>query len=124
MAVNKIEVIKSAKDGLDVLPDLHRYAALAAAGEDPQIPADDFERLKWYGLFHRKRTPGHYMLRMRIPNGVLHSEQIEAIAVVITKAVGHRIRSRQLPADGSPHSTRPSQDPDPPMYTGSRTRPR
>ena len=87
MPVNKIEVIKSAKDGLDVLPDLHRYAALAAAGEDPQIPAEDFERLKWYGLFHRKRTPGHYMLRMRIPNGVLTSEQIEAVAE-ISEAVG------------------------------------
>ena len=87
MAVNKIEVIKSAKDGLDVLPDLHRYAALAAAGEDPQIPSDDLERLKWYGLFHRKRTPGHSMLRMRIPNGVLNSEQIEAIAE-LSEAVG------------------------------------
>ena len=89
MAVNKIEVLKSAKDGLDVLPDLHRYAALAAAGEDPQVSADDFERLKWYGLFHRKRTPGHYMLRMRIPNGVLNSEQIEAIAE-ISEVVGRR----------------------------------
>ncbi len=82
MAVNKIEVIKSAKDGLDVLPDLHRYAALAAAGQDHQIPADDFERLKWYGLFHRKRTPGYFMLRMRIPNGVLNSEQIQAVAEI------------------------------------------
>ena len=29
MPVNKIEVLKTDKDGLDVLPDLHRYAALA-----------------------------------------------------------------------------------------------
>lgn len=82
MVVNKIEVLKAARDGLDVLPDLHRYAALAAAGEDPQIPAEDFERLKWYGLFHRKRTPGHFMLRMRIPGGALSSEQIEAIGEI------------------------------------------
>ncbi len=82
MVVNKIEVLKSARDGLDVLPDLHRYATLAAAGEDPQIPAEDFERLKWYGLFHRKRTPGYYMLRMRIPGGVLTSEQLAAIGEI------------------------------------------
>ena len=87
MAVNKIEVLKSAKDGLDVLPDIQRYASLAAAGEDPQIPAEDFERFKWYGLFHRKPTPGHYMLRMRIPGGVLTSEQMAAVGE-ISNAVG------------------------------------
>ncbi len=87
MAVNKIEVLKLTKDGLDVLPDIHRYAALAAAGEDPQIPAEDFERFKWYGLFHRKPTPGHYMLRMRIPGGVLTSEQMAVIGE-ISNAVG------------------------------------
>ena len=87
MAVNKIEVLKSAKDGLDGLPDIQRYAALAAAGEDPQIPAEDFERFKWYGLFHRKPTPGYYMLRMRIPGGVLTSEQMAAIGE-ISNAVG------------------------------------
>ena len=72
---NKIEQIKAAKDGLDVLPDLHRYAAQ----EDPEFDPDDFERLKWYGLFHRKATPGHFMLRLRIPNGILTSEQLAAI---------------------------------------------
>ena len=82
MAVNKIEVLKSAKDGLDVLPDIQRYAAMAAAGEDPQIPAEDFERFKWYGLFHRKPTPGYYMLRMRIPGGVLTSEQMAAVGEI------------------------------------------
>ena len=85
MVVNKIEVLKAAKDGLDVLPDLHRYAALAAAGEDPQIPPEDFERLKWYGLFHRKTTPGRYMLRMRIPGGVLNSEQMAAVGEIANR---------------------------------------
>jgi ferredoxin-nitrite reductase len=85
MPANKIEVLKSARDGLDVLPDLHRYAALAAAGENPQIPADDFERLKWYGLFHRKRTPGYFMLRLRIPGGALTSEQIVAIGEIANR---------------------------------------
>ena len=81
MAPNRIEAIKDAKDGLDVLPDLYRYAV---EGVDA-IPADDFERLKWYGLFHRKATPGYFMLRMRIPNGVLTSEQITAIGEIANR---------------------------------------
>ena len=81
MAPNRIEEIKSAKDGLDVLPDLYRYAV---EGVDA-IPADDFERLKWYGLFHRKATPGYFMLRMRIPSGVLTSEQITAIGEIANR---------------------------------------
>lgn len=72
---NRIEEWKASKDGLDVLPDLYRYAATGAES----IPDDDLERLKWYGLFHRKATPGFFMLRLRIPNGVLSSEQIAAV---------------------------------------------
>ena len=78
MARNKIEELKSEKDGLDVLPDLYRYAVEGVEA----IPADDLERLKWYGLFHRKATPGYFMLRIRIPNGVLTSEQIAAVGEI------------------------------------------
>ena len=78
MAANKIEAIKTAKDGLDVLPDIQRYAIQGVQA----IPDDDFERLKWYGLFHRKQTPGFFMLRIRMPNGVLTSEQLAAIAEI------------------------------------------
>ena len=72
---NQIELYKQAKDGLDVLPDLHRYAQL----DEPVYEDGDLERLKWYGLFHRKATPGFFMLRMRIPNGLLTTEQLAAI---------------------------------------------
>ena len=75
---NLIEAIKDAKDGLDVLPDLHRYAAM----DEPVFDDGDLERLKWYGLFHRKATPGYFMLRMRIPNGALTSEQLAAIGEI------------------------------------------
>ena len=71
-----IEAIKRTKDGLDVLDDIYRYAC---EGFDA-IPEDDFERLKWYGLFRRKQTPGFFMMRLRMPNGFLTSEQLEGIA--------------------------------------------
>ena len=72
---NPIEAFKDAKDGLDVLPDLYRYAEMDA----PEYAEGDLERLKWYGLFHRKATPGFFMLRMRIPNGILTTEQLAAV---------------------------------------------
>jgi ferredoxin-nitrite reductase len=71
---NKIEEIKRVKDGLDVLDDIYRHAS---SGVMPD--ADDLERMKWYGLFHRRQTPGYFMLRLRIPNGILTSEQITEI---------------------------------------------
>ena len=78
---NRVEAIKRAKDGLDVFPDLLRYAR---EGFDA-IPPDDYERLKWYGLFHRRATPGYFMLRPRIPNGVLTSEQAAAIGGIANR---------------------------------------
>src|SRR3990172_5652566 len=72
---NKIEEIKRAKDGLDVLGDIYRYAELGFDAIDP----DDYERMKWYGLFHRRQTPGFFMMRLRIPNGILTSRQIAAL---------------------------------------------
>ena len=50
----EIEHIKARKDGLDVLADIYRYAGSPGLDIDP----DDLERMKWYGLFHRKATPG------------------------------------------------------------------
>ena len=76
--MNKIEAIKREKDGLDVLPDLYRYARVGWEA----IDEGDVERLKWYGLFHRKTTPGFFMLRLRVPNGVLSSEQLSTIGAI------------------------------------------
>ncbi len=82
MAKNKIEEIKRAKDGLDVFADIQRWAQMGPDASIEEIPADDLERLKWYGIFHRKTTPGYFMMRLRIPNGIATSEQIETIAEI------------------------------------------
>ncbi len=75
---NKIEEIKRAKDGLDVLDDIYRYAREGFESIHP----DDLDRMKWYGLFHRRQTPGFFMMRLRIPNGILSAVQLSAIADV------------------------------------------
>ncbi|HEX6288051.1 MAG TPA: hypothetical protein VFZ66_02620 [Herpetosiphonaceae bacterium] len=76
MSQTPIEQIKAAKDGLAVLPDIYRYAREGFAA----IPADDLERMKWYGLFHRKQTPGYFMMRLRLPNGIVSSAQLRTLA--------------------------------------------
>lgn len=41
-------------------------------------------RLKWMGLFHRaKQAPGTFMWRLRVPNGIVTSEQLKAVGEVI-----------------------------------------
>jgi len=78
MPNNKVEDLKAARDGLDILPDISRWAREGVEA----IPDDDLERLKWFGLFHRKATPGYFMLRIRMPNGTATVEQIRAIAEI------------------------------------------
>ena len=62
-------------------------AAIAIVGEIPQlaerhyldIPEEDVVRLKWYGLYHDKPKVGSYMLRIKIPGGLLTPDALEII---------------------------------------------
>ncbi len=74
--MNKVEVLKAEKDGLDILDDLERYAQLGWES----IPEDDVQRLKWYGIFLRNPTPGWFMLRVRMPGGRTNAAQFQALA--------------------------------------------
>jgi ferredoxin-nitrite reductase len=78
---NRIEEIKRARDGLDVLDDIYRYAREGFES----IPPDDYERMKWYGLFHRSQTPGFFMMRLRMPNGVLTSPQLRRMGELVNQ---------------------------------------
>src|ERR1051326_5609075 len=75
---NKFEEIKAEKHGLDVWPDVERYAREGYEA----IPDDDKVRMKWYGVFARRHIPGFFMLRIRIPGGIATSEQLRALAGV------------------------------------------
>ena len=76
--MNKIEEYKREKDGLDVLEDVPRYAQEGWEA----ITEGDRERLKWTGVFFRRRTPGHFMMRIRIPNGISNAAQFRTIAQI------------------------------------------
>jgi sulfite reductase beta subunit-like hemoprotein len=76
-AVNKVEVMKQEKDGLDCLPDVLRLAPTNAWEE---LTEDDKQRAKWHGLFFRKPTPGNFMLRLRLGGGRTNARQFRVIA--------------------------------------------
>src|SRR3712207_1265692 len=74
--MSKIERIKAAKDGLDVLPELLRAARDGWETLDP----DDVGRLKWYGLYPHNTNDCHFMLRTKVVQGILTAEQVEVMA--------------------------------------------
>jgi nitrite reductase (NADH) large subunit len=74
---NKIEVMKDKKGGLEALPDL---LALAENNNWQSLTEDDKQRAKWHGLFFRKPTPGHFMLRLRLNAGRVTARQLRVIA--------------------------------------------
>jgi ferredoxin-nitrite reductase len=74
--MNKVELLKAEKDGLDIREDIERFSNVGWES----ITEEDVQRLKWYGLFLRNPTPGYFMLRVRIPGGRATSAQIETLA--------------------------------------------
>jgi ferredoxin-nitrite reductase len=84
--MNRIEALKAEKDGLDVLEDLARFAREGWR----TLGDDDKERLKWVGVFHRRPTPGHFMMRVRMPNGIVTAAQCRLLGE-ITKQSGRNV---------------------------------
>lgn len=78
MAKADVEAIKKEKDGLDVYPDLLRYADTGYESISP----DDMLRFRWYGIYEQQPKDGHFMMRVKIPGGDLTVEQLRACAEV------------------------------------------
>lgn len=81
-SLNKFEKFKAEKDGLAVKAELERFAQLGWEAIDE---TDRDHRLKWMGVFFRPVTPGKFMLRMRMPNGILSSTQMQVLAEVVQR---------------------------------------
>jgi ferredoxin-nitrite reductase len=80
--LNKIEKAKAVKHPLLLKQELEHFAKIGWEA------MDEFERnqgLKWLGFFHRTITPGKFMMRMRIPNGILTSSQMRVLAEIIQR---------------------------------------
>ncbi|GJQ12065.1 hypothetical protein GpartN1_g3856.t1 [Galdieria partita] len=80
---NKIEKLKAEKDGSLAWQEIQKYSQMLRSGnvDWEDIPPEDLDiRLKWAGFFHRKkRAPGTFMVRLRLPNGVIWDYQLKAL---------------------------------------------
>ncbi|CAN0024819.1 unnamed protein product, partial [Sphacelaria rigidula] len=86
---NKFEKTKSQKAGDIMWTEVHELAAAIRSGEFTweELSIDDADiRLKWAGLFHRrKRFPGTFMMRLKVPNGILSTKQLRYAADAVGK---------------------------------------
>jgi ferredoxin-nitrite reductase len=79
---NKFEKFKAEKDGLKVKDELEQFAQI---GWEAMDKTDLEHRLKWIGIFYRPVTPGKFMMRLRIPNGILTSQQMRVLAEIVQR---------------------------------------
>jgi sulfite reductase beta subunit-like hemoprotein len=78
---NSVERIKRDKPPLGIREEL---PALIAAGYE-RMPEEDIVRLQWWGLYHDKPKIGTFMLRVKIPSGILQPGELRAIGEVSNK---------------------------------------
>ncbi|MEI8342652.1 MAG: hypothetical protein WCH43_14105, partial [Verrucomicrobiota bacterium] len=79
------EKLKQEKDALDVIHDIYRYAKSGFAS----IPDEDFERMKWYGVYRQKpKDSGYFMMRMKVPGGQINAAQAAKLSE-LTDRFGH-----------------------------------
>src|SRR4029077_16709400 len=78
---NSVERIKRDRPPLRIRDEL---PALIAGGYE-RMPEEDIVRLQWWGLYHDKPKIGTFMLRVKIPNGVLTSAKLRAIGEVANR---------------------------------------
>ncbi|MDZ8140527.1 MAG: ferredoxin--nitrite reductase [Nostoc sp. DedQUE04] len=81
-SLNKFEKLKAEKDGLAIKSEIEKFAAL---GWEAMNETDRDHRLKWVGVFFRPVTPGKFMMRLRMPNGILTSSQMRVLAQVVQR---------------------------------------
>ena len=86
-AGNMFEKVKLKNDPTNVWDEITEFAAAIRSGKInwQDIASDDMDiRVKYAGMFHRKKaTPGKFMMRLRVPNGIVNSEQMRYFAVAV-----------------------------------------
>jgi len=76
-SLNKMEFTKLEKAGWVAFKPL----AITSSKEGFQsIESSDMDRFKWAGVYQQRPKDGHFMMRVRIPGGILSSEQARVLA--------------------------------------------
>jgi len=84
--LSKVEQAKAELCGLELEP---RLEELGREGWEALDEATLTIRLKWLGIFFRPVTPGRFMVRLRLPNGVISADQLELLAEMIDRCGEH-----------------------------------
>lgn len=86
--LNKVELTKLNKDGLDILADLPGYVEVT---DLKTVAAEDLDLLKWAGVYRqRPRQSERFVLRVKVPSGIINSTQARTLAG-IAREYGHGI---------------------------------
>ena len=73
------ERVKQEKDALDSWDDIPRFAREGFAA----MKADDFTRLRWYGMYQQKpNEEGRFMWRIKLPGGRVTPSQLREIGLM------------------------------------------
>src|SRR5438874_13765026 len=75
---NSVERIKRDKPPLGIREEL---PALIAGGYE-RMQEEDVVRLQWWGLYHDKPKIGTFMLRVKIPTGMIEPAKLRGIGEV------------------------------------------
>lgn len=81
-SLNKFEKLKAEKDGLTLKAELDHFAEI---GWEAMDETDRDYRLKWLGIFFRPVTPGKFMMRLRLANGIITSNQTRTLAEIVQR---------------------------------------
>ncbi|HEY9875722.1 MAG TPA: ferredoxin--nitrite reductase [Candidatus Obscuribacterales bacterium] len=81
-SLNKFEKFKAEKDGLAIKAELENFVQI---GWEAMDETDRDHRLKWLGIFFRPVTPGKFMMRLRLPSGILTSPQMRFLGEIVQR---------------------------------------
>jgi sulfite reductase beta subunit-like hemoprotein/molybdopterin converting factor small subunit len=75
---NSIERLKAEKFPLDIVDELPQLIAMGYEA----VPEEDIVRLNWWGLTHDKPKIGTFMVRIKVPGGLLTPAQLRGVGKI------------------------------------------
>jgi len=77
--LNKFELLKLERDGLDIIQKIRELGSKGYSA----FSEDDLTFFKWAGIYEQKpKGDGYFMMRVRIPSGILTSEQVRELSAI------------------------------------------
>src|ERR671930_756065 len=78
---NNVERLKRDKFPLEIVDEIPELAERNYL----DITEEDMVRFQWYGLYHDKPKVGYFMLRIKVPSGILTAAQYRTIGELSQK---------------------------------------